>query len=547
MERDLRDSEIINCTNLSIKLLLQHPGKRLATAPEGKRFGQVVDGLFSRVFLILLLTIFSIPACTGGAKSVHTGLYENMVDKENSEFLRPVDLTDLDKGYQYFKNKQYQKACPFFYRFISENNRDAQNYEWAEFFLGVSLKKCGFSHASVDILSYLVTRKPNTKIVTYTLELFEEITRTIPFDREKVLLKSVSDHDYGFVNSALTDFIHYHQGLFDWKNGFNEWGDNHFKMISKGSYYYYRYLYQAAIYDIFNDDIDSAIEVLSEINEASFDGEELRNSVRKTLARLLYEKKEYEKADLLYESISSNIVYQAQNLLERAWAHYRMGNQEKAMGLLYAFKAPAYRDYFTPEYFLLKSFLYKDVCHYEHALSVIDDFNEYYRESIHNIYDRKGAAETVALLPVILGKESVRRQWEFLTLLENEKKQIGEFEDLALKEYLERIYTLQIMESSGELKHAINENFEEIADDLLEYEEKAGLTAYEIGLDMYQRIYRNHYSEERKKEAAGDSYAKHYYAIFPFQGEFWNDEIDNYKVTLQDKCSCMEELDIFFK
>jgi hypothetical protein len=36
-------------------------------------------------------------------------------------------------------------------------------------------------------------------------------------------------------------------------------------------------------------------------------------------------------------------------------------------------------------------------------------------------------------------------------------------------------------------------------------------------------------------------------ALYEFQGEFWNDELETYEVTLQNKCENMEEWDIFFK
>lgn len=467
---------------------------------------------------------------------------------ERDEFSTdPVEVEAFDTGYKYFTKKNYKKACPYFFRYISKNSPDVQDYEWAEFFFGVCLKKIGFSHGSVDTLSWLVTRKPNTKIVTYILEIFEDISRTLPYDYEQVILKAVCDQDYGFVDSRLTNFIHYHQGLFDWKNGFDDWGNNHFDKIRKNTYYYHKYRYQKALYHLLNDDIDICISILTEIEESDLEAEDLKNDVRKTLARLKYEMSEYEAADELYKSISSNIVYQAQNLLERSWAQYRIGNQEKAMGLLYAFKAPVYRNYFTPEYFLLKSFIYKDVCHYQRALSVIDEFREHYKSSLINIYDRNDLRESDEMLLAMLGKRKVSKLWNFLLLLEKERKLIQKFDDEPeLTAHLNKVYDLQISETTHEFKLLLEETYEDIANDLLEYEEKADLMAYEVGLDMYQRVYQYHYDEEDKK-APVEKASRHYYAFFPFQGEFWNDELDNYKVVLEDKCANMEEWDIFFK
>lgn len=453
----------------------------------------------------------------------------------------------FDDGYALFSGDHFIEAAPYFYRYISENGPEADEYDWASFFLGISLKKSGYSHAAVDVLTHLVTRKPNTRIVTYILELFETMSRTMPYDREKVIHKAIIDQDYGFVDSSLTDFINYHQGLFDWENGFDDWGDRHFAKISTGGYYDYMFRYQKALYDISRDRIDPAIAVLEDINGADFDGEDLKNQVRKTLARLMYEKKEYDRADQLYQSISHNIVYQAQNLMERSWAQYRMGDAEKAMGLLYAFKAPVYRNYFTPEYFLLKSFIYKDVCHYQRALAVIDEFRDHYREALDAVYSRQDPTDNQALLLSLLGHRKIYEAWAFLRLLDAERDTIYAIDDPDLSAYLLKIYDLRLDQARRDFRLCVEDKYEDLANDLLEYEEKADLMAYEVGLDMYQRVYQYHYKEGAGRDKTEKQVPGRYLAVYPFQGEFWNDELNMYKVTLEDKCDCMEEWDIFFK
>jgi hypothetical protein len=217
------------------------------------------------------------------------------------------------------------------------------------------------------------------------------------------------------------------------------------------------------------------------------------------------------------------------------------------MGLLYAFKAPVYSNYFTPEYFPLKSFIYKDVCHYQRALGVIDEFRGHYRDALDNIYNRKDFTENKPLLLALLGQTKIDNTWRFLRLLEKEKGRLKNVKNLPLKEYLEKIYALEMDKANREFRLLMKERFESLANELLEYEEKTDLMAYEIGLDMYQRVYQYHYKKDEKKEDITKRVAKHVYAFYPFQGEFWTDELNAYKVVLEDKCGCMEEWDIFFK
>ncbi|MBT8331514.1 MAG: hypothetical protein KJP06_04205, partial [Deltaproteobacteria bacterium] len=247
----------------------------------------------------------------------------------------PAARKDFDKGYQLYQRKKYQKACRYLFRYISQQTPDDTDYEWAEFFFGISLKKLGFSHAAIDILTNLVTRKPNQKIVFYSLELFEQALRTLPVERETLINRVLCDQEYGFLEGTVSDFVNYHQGLFDWEHGFFQWGNQHFSQIAPESHYYYRYLYKKALLALYQDQIDEAIDLLKQILRSDSPLRELKDDARKTLARLLYEQQQFEEADFMYAQIKKNILQQAENLLERAWAEYRQGHPEKAMGLLY--------------------------------------------------------------------------------------------------------------------------------------------------------------------------------------------------------------------
>jgi hypothetical protein len=68
---------------------------------------------------------------------------------------------------------------------------------------------------------------------------------------------------------------------------------------------------------------------------------------------------------------------------------------------------------------------------------------------------------------------------------------------------------------------------------------------YEIGIDMYQRVHSYHF--EGESAAVDESESREGKTVYAFQGEFWNDELDDYEVVLPNKCQNAEEWDIFFK
>lgn len=471
---------------------------------------------------------------------------EKNMDAQKGRPSNPAVRTYFDKGYKYFSKKKYLDATIEFYSFLENSTPDDEDHEWAQFFFGVGLHQIGFSHAAVDILAHLVMRKPNPQIVSYCLELFEEIMQGQPFDRNLLVNRVLCDQEYGFIEGELVNFVNYYQGIYAWQHGFWKWGDEHFAKITPKTHYHNSYLYQKALLMVYRNRIEDAVAILQPILSDEDESDQLLDDVRQTLARLLYEMGEYAEADQLYWQIQENILKQSRNLMERAWAHYRMGNAERAMGLLYAFEAPGFKNAFTPEYYILKSFIYKDVCHYQRAMDMVAEFNSRYSPTLEKIYQRKDARENRDLLKVVLNKDKVERLFRFIELLETEQNLLEKLIDTPqLKNYVEKIYKLKMAQSKTDLRKLVAQEYEVLANEMLEYEEEAYLMEYEIGLDMYQRVSQVHYddvkdSSEKKTTAKGLS-------IYPFQGEFWNDELADYRVVLPNKCNNMEEWDIFFK
>ncbi len=459
--------------------------------------------------------------------------------------LKPAEI--FKQGYELFKDEKWEAAAGLFLKFIQFTTQDEKNYEWAEFFMAISLDNLGYTHAAVDRFSNLAARKPNTKIVSYVLDMFEKISRSQPFDYDQVILQVVNDKDYGFISDDISGFVDYYQGIQDWKTGYRDWAEDHFKRIPQDSYYYGRYLHHQALYQVEMNNPKHALKLIAQLLRLEKLDDKLADESMWIAARLHFELGEMKEATFLYKQMKTPVVEQASFLLEQAWIEYNNKDYERAMGFLYAFEAPSFRQFFTPEYFLLKGFIYKDVCHYESALTVVDEFNNRYGKSLEAIYNRKDETdvESEELLYVILAKKNVKTIWKFITVLEAEKTLAQDMDDENLTKYLDNVYGLQLAQSSYDLRHLIKKEYESRANALLQFEEESNLMRYEIGVDMYQRVAKNSYNGPNKKiKKAHDEEKAH--VVYPFQREYWNDELGHYKVVLPNKCETFKDWDLFF-
>ena len=69
--------------------------------------------------------------------------------KGEDEMLAKVDEgagTLFRKGYEHYMLEEYAAACRVLHQYMSEHTPNDIDYEWAEFFFGISLKKRGSSN-----------------------------------------------------------------------------------------------------------------------------------------------------------------------------------------------------------------------------------------------------------------------------------------------------------------------------------------------------------------------------------------------------------------
>jgi len=450
----------------------------------------------------------------------------------------------FNKGYQLFSQNQFKDAIPFFHAYLEQQTPDADNYEWALFFYGICLKKNRLNYAAFDIFARLIDQSPNAKIVTHAIGLFEQAISQGQIHESLIRNTALCTKNLGFVESPLSHFIDFHQGMCNWEKGYIDWGNVQFSMIPEDSPYYFKYRFELARLRIQQKQIDEAIHILSGVLESKHIDQSMRTRCHITLARLYFEKQNYAQADDLYKTIAKFQKDQSRFLLERAWTQFHLNQPNQAMGLLIARNAPDFNSMVMPEYFLLKSLIYKQICNYQKALAIVDDWNGTYQEIINGIRNRQPLTSQANILPLLLRKNAIKDTISIIHRLTYEQKLSEGIQNKKVAENLTTVYELFIQKYAHELKKLSDHAYVEISDKLLTFEENMRLMHYEIGLSMYERVKQSR-SEIKNQPFAEKTFEQP--VIYPFIGEYWNDELDHLRVSLTDKCQTPEQWDVFFK
>jgi hypothetical protein len=443
----------------------------------------------------------------------------------------------FDEGVELFYAGNYIGAAKRLWDYLSGNQPGESNYGYAEYFLGACFEKIGLTHAAMEYYFNVAKNRTKPELLPDSLEAIERISREHPFDEDLIAKDLLYDSNFGYLREDIRDFVEYYQGLMDYRNGFISWGQKHFSHLQKGAYYEYKAKYVQAVYELVNFNMDGSLKLFQEILASDIKQADVINNTRQSMARILFEEKKYKEAYGMYEQINAPVEKQASVFLEEAWAQYYMKNYRRAMGLLYAIEAPAFYQYFNPEKYLLKALIYKNLCHYNVAKEAVQEFREHHREAITALYDRVDLNKNQDLLDSALQDPALFQLSAFQKLLDTELGALDNYEAVwegnGLLAHLSKIYQLKLKEANKTLQNQVDRAIRSVAEKILEFDEQMNLLEYEIGLSVYKRIKGNPIQKEFKKEIIPFSAVHAYYE---FDGEFWNDELHDYRFFIEDRC-----------
>ncbi|MBI5547361.1 MAG: hypothetical protein HY901_26050 [Deltaproteobacteria bacterium] len=436
-------------------------------------------------------------------------------------------------------------AAPMFYAFINGSPRTADNYEWAQFFLADDLARLGFTHAAIVYWSEVSKTRSRAEILPEALKQLEKLTSEVPYDAELVEREVLYGTDFGTVPPEAFDYVHYHKGLIALRDGNLRWANNHFSKLHPGTTYFARARLVGAVQKMTREnDMEGALADFEALASEPVATREVRNEARVGAARLYFEKGEYDKTDQYYDSVELPELDAGRGeiYLEKAWTYYRRGEASQAMGVLLALDAPSFRDLFLPEKYILASLIYKDRCHYLPAKRAARGFTRRYKQALQLIHERGNFKDDLRLVRAALEQDAaVRRAGEFVELLGRERDLVDQytsrFESSGLTRKLRGIYDRALAEATRQRESMLKRALTSAADRLLRDEEQVRLLDYEIGLDLYKRVKKGNYAA---RMAVNDPAVGEVDVVYEFDGEYWNDELKDYRLFLPSRCASVE-------
>jgi tetratricopeptide (TPR) repeat protein len=303
--------------------------------------------------------------------------------------------------------------------------------------------------------------------------------------------------------------------------------------------------------------------------------EDLKDLSYMSIARIYFGQggaKDFEQADVFYAAVDRGSSYWPQSLFERAWTRFYQGDPNETLGLLLTADSPFFRaDTFVPETTYLRALVYFTLCELDEVERLMTIFESKYRPirnemkaeidywrdayeknrkvSFEPAYDKYFGAQAastdtkfpVELFTAMLRNRDLAAMVRKLDLIEAEietiRAQRAEWRDTVGAELETRLQAERAKSRSRagrELMRAMTEQYR-IVDGLLK---DADVLRFEVAdAQRADYMFKLQNPDAAPIDETPIDFATQTDVIFwPFNGEFWLDELAYYRYTEQGSC-----------
>ncbi len=478
---------------------------------------------------------------------------------------------DWEAAKALFLANNYKGAAQAYY-LIGKNSRDLKMRRQSKYYLGLSLYRLGFKQVAafpfVDLVrtgEMIEKQKALDHVVMIADELGEP--SLLNYSLNHIRPDELSDVSKAIFLGRL--------GEASLSKGDTAQASAYFSKALEYKKNENSLLYSLGLTELIGKNPDKAVTFFSQLADRLQN--QPINDLQRGLAvlgqaRSYYQTKRYKDAADLYRQIPKDHPLYRESLMELSWALFRSGQFRSALSPLQTLHTPFYENFYDPESLILQATIYLFVCQYDRIDPIMTSFQKNYYPAFGKIeewlnsprgeadYYIEVAKTRKALVESRLkGKISTETNLPFFVM----RTLIDEPEIRNLIEYLDKIYKErqnlskafgrsglvaygnQILEGR---KRAVQKQVGVIVKDRLmvrlhefaEFATQFDFLKYEVlngkRLDLKKKISENAPEQKIDEGVSRDFYIQNGYRFWPFEGEYWRDEIGNYQYVGVNRC-----------
>lgn len=461
----------------------------------------------------------------------------SLVDKKQVPFqYQPVDEFFWNEIRESAENDNYINLVLLGSKQIKNFGADSDEAFEGHLAVGIGLRNLKLYFAATKVFSNVIKKRLGSQIAQKALQELSSIAQENSLDKLEFGDDLLVSNEFGIIHPDLQSFVSFYNAFFNLVNGQKVWADKDFSQIQPNSYWAQKVNYYKALSEVARGLIESAeARLYTILNNPKIDTN-LKNQTQLQIARIEFEKKEYANAAQLYLTLGTFPPREkGRLLLEIAWTKYYLRDYSKALGILYALKAPMFDSSISPERYVLEMIMFKQLCYFNEVSRAATEFQEKFGPSIAAIKARKDLKNDFVLTSMAMQDYKLQYVANLINMLRSEYDEFREYSVEVYPDFKNILaaYQLKDKELQQRLYEMMDSKIPEAADQVLDVEEQIKFLDYTAKLDAL-RILKKGQDQEYRSEKI--SYIKFDKVYWPIVNEFWVDELDEYKVLIDSRC-----------
>ena len=485
-----------------------------------------------------------------------------------------------------------QEASVQFQRVVEGETQDAPaNVQKAQFFLGKSLYHLRFYQSALSIFDEIGQLGQGHLYFNQTLQWLAQLATQLPEPAgiiEKVGRYGVDQ--LGQFNTAesadLYNQLLYLMGRYKYSQGEFPEAINLFSQVGQDSPYYVKAKFFEGISHIRARRAQPAVGSFRSIIEAIEAGEvdvedeeRMLNLARISLARVYYtaanrtdpatgerivDGQLLGNAVTMWNDVDQSSEYWLDALFESSWAFFLADEYARALGNVHTIFSPYFQDAYYPEAMVLKAVTFFVNCQVENAGAMVSIFHERYdpvQQELNQVLDqhqdnmqfyqflqrvRAGQANLSprirGIVTTALSDRTLLRHLEYVQVLEGEEARLeqapAQFKNSSLgARILQDIAVAKsfAIDMTGDLARGRYQRLIEELQDLMNQ-----IDTVDLEIATYTRGQLSQEAQEQMTAAArsggGEVEVDEEHQVWPFDGEYWRDELGFYRQQVTNQC-----------
>ncbi len=480
-----------------------------------------------------------------------------------------------------YAQERWAESAVQMQRVVEGDTMDApQTVQRAQFHLARALEHLGLHQAALDVFDEIVQRGDGHAYFGATLPWLAALSRELP--EPAGVARRVGAYDLAYLAAFdhddtrdLHDELLFLQARARYDEARLDDAIALFRRIRAGSRYYARARFFEGVASVRIHRAQPAVDAFREVLLAAQrhapgieEPERMADLAWLELARLYYATSHYASAIDAWDHIHVESEYWLDAEFEEAWAYLLTGDDPHALGNIHTLNSPYFARAFFPESLVLRGVIQFSNCQYDDAESAVAEFHTRYDGLVPALEaylaahdggdsagdlvrdardaDRRLPAPLVPLALAALGDRTVRRDIAYVDRIDAEQAILRSLPVAVRESSLgARIFAGDAVARSFALEGAadlVRQRYRRALDELRDLENQAtsisieilGATRGELALEA-QGSHLPARGAHRPQIVAVDQWEEG--LRWPFDGEYWADEIGTYRQRVTSRCT----------